>query len=162
MREKNSPEEGSRLARQVFEALKGVWSLERSMGAQGSFRGEASFSAEADSEGLFYREEGTVFPSVESPQSEAFFVYRDYHYFLEADSLAIDFRDPSRWGTRYVALHFQKKGSALWARNFHLCGQDLYRHFFCVPEKDHFKTLVCVSGPKKSYVLKSSYRRLNL
>ncbi|MGF1594972.1 MAG: DUF6314 family protein [Kiloniellaceae bacterium] len=130
--------------------LEGTWHLERRLddrraGLAGSLAGEAAFAPEGD--GLVYREAGRL--SLGDHEGPALQSYR--YGFPAAGRAAVYFRDG-----RF--FHDLDVTAGRWTAT-HLCAPDRYDGDFTVSDRDTWRIVWRVTGPRKDLILDSTYRR---
>jgi len=131
--------------------LRGAWRLERELNdrraaTQGRLDGRAVFAPEGS--GLRYREEGTL---TYGTYRGAFF--RTYLYRFPGPTRAeVAFED----GRPFHDLDLSR---GTW-RASHRCGGDLYEGCFTLDGADSWRAIWRVTGPRKTLVLSSRFRRL--
>ena len=146
------------LARSIFAALPGAWSLRRDIedarfGA-GSFTGTAVFAPQSG-ETLLYEEQGEL--KLGAWRGPA---WRRWIYALEGEALAI--RYPGRYPDSRAALHCfvfgrEPNGEAgahhIHARHIHCCGEDRYDARLELRSDGSLFLGYRVTGPAKDYRL---------
>ncbi|MDY6858173.1 MAG: DUF6314 family protein [Pseudomonadota bacterium] len=130
-------------------AFEGDWLLERQIsdalaGAAGRFDGQARFAPGAD--GLIYDEEGVLHLPGQPPMAAT----RRYLWRAEAAGIAVFFDD---------GRPFHGFGSTGTEQATHHCGPDLYQVRYDFSDWPRWRTLWRVTGPRKDYVMRSTYRR---
>ena len=140
-----------------FQGLRGRWDLNRTItepNQTSTFMGTALFTAETPTT-YFYEENGTL----SFADGTTLAGTQNYAYHWHGDTLSIDFRDRVRHGQRYVDLVFHQQGDHFVAAATHACAPDLYQHHMTWISATAFTTEITVKGPRKNYVMKSTYGR---
>jgi hypothetical protein len=130
--------------------LKGEWKLERRLddrraGQTGSLAGTAVFAP--DGEHLRYGEEGRL--SIGGYEGPALQSYR--YAFAQPHRAEVHFRDD-----RF--FHDLDLEAGRWTAT-HLCAPDRYDGDFTVSDRDTWRVVWRVTGPRKDLILDSTYRR---
>ena len=143
------------IARSIFEALPGPWTLSREIedgrfGA-GSFTGTATFDAQPDG-ALLYREEGEL--TLGAWRGPA---WRRWVYALEEDVLVV--RYPGTLAELHSFAFIANSNGGASARHVHLCGADRYEARFEWRDDASFQLAYRVTGPAKDYRLNTFLTR---
>lgn len=131
-----------------LEEFKGVWRIRRVIHHQvepvASFEGELRFEPDAD--GLIYIERGQLHMAGQPPMlAERTYLWR-------------------RSGSQSIAVHFADgrpfhSVSSDRLRDVHFCDPDTYEVAYDFSDWPHWQTEWQVTGPRKSYVVKSQFDR---
>jgi hypothetical protein len=137
----------------VFARLAGHWMLDRRVDGRPLMAGQASFRP-SDDGSLTYHEQGQV----RLANGASFATERAYVFRRRPAGFAVFFMEHPPQLFHDVAL--TQAGDRLVGDARHLCKADLYlsRYEFCADGS--FATRHDVSGPRKDYVLETTYRRM--
>lgn len=133
--------------RPVLADFTGLWQVERQIedrlgGAPGQFRGQARLTP--DGAGLRYEETGTLeFPGIAPMQASRVYLWR-----VQGDEIAIFFED----GRRFHVI-----GET--GQDRHWCDPDTYAVRYGFGNWPEWTAEWVVSGPRKDYTMRSTYRR---
>ena len=130
-------------AKDIFEALKGEWSLDRVYSDESTVKGKMVFTPEGDDRYLC--EENGINRLGTGVELEA---ARKYIYELRAGILTIIYNDPYRMDDVMHELKFDDKGVA---RHSHPCSSDLYDLTFIFNSDKRIEMHYVVTGDKKDY-----------
>ena len=143
-------------AADLFALLAGTWAQARVITPGGTYSGTATLTEIGDRL-LGYTETGTI----ELDAGGSLQASRRYIFKLEAPAIAVYFDEtPQRL---FHALHFLFDAAGMpVAIADHRCGDDDYRSIFTVRAPNEFTITHRVSGPRKSYVMTTDYRRIDV
>ncbi|SEP70377.1 hypothetical protein SAMN05216548_101298 [Faunimonas pinastri] len=148
---KRDPEPGG--TRSVFDMLEGRWAIARTVEGQARFDGEAVFTPRADGR-LDYLEEGEL--ALEG--GGRFHSARSYVYARRENGLAVFFEDGV---SLFHEVNLSGPGEIASGTAEHLCRADTYRtRYDFEPGGARFTVTHRVTGPRKDYVMRSTYTRL--
>lgn len=148
-------EQPIREGRSVFEHLKGRWHQVRTIEPGGHYVGEAEFSPIAPGF-LRYTEEGTLTPQGASPVRSR----RSYIYAIDGDTVSVYFdENPPRLFHR-IELDPNHTSHFVSTESRHLCGADDYRSTYEFKPDGTFVVRHRVIGPRKNYVMTTTYTSL--
>lgn len=136
----------------TFNALIGEWTIQRQISPGGVYAGRAIFMQHAEGN-LLYKEHGVLTldnGTVLEPTKQ-------YQWQIEQGAIAIYFDDGPTKGTHFQTLNFSDSKAA---QAKHFCAPDDYVSAYTFNMPDHFEITHNVSGPKKSYISHSVYRRI--
>ena len=139
-------------AADILRQLEGDWTLHRRADGRALMDGEASFSA-TDDGGLIYREHGEA----SMPDGQSFHAERSYLYRSRKDGFSVFF--PENPPRLFHDIGLTRDGDRLFGDARHPCGDDLYLSRYEFFGDGTFTTRHDVSGPRKKYVLETSYAR---
>ena len=136
----------------IFNALLGEWTLNRTITPGGSFEGTAVFEARSDTvfeyreEGRFTLDDGTVLQPTKS-----------YEWRLEDGNIVVYFNDGATKGQLFHVIDLTEGGQAAAT---HWCDPDQYNTDYSFADMPNgFSMTHKVEGPKKSYTSKSLFTR---
>lgn len=138
----------------MFNQFEGRWQLERGILPGGAMRGEAKFISVSKVE-FNYMEQGVLTLDHGDVIHD---VTRSYIYKLEDDHIQVFYADGSDDGALFHVLKFENEREA---QAEHLCGEDFYRSHYAFDLPDCFTITHEVKGPKKDYVSKTIFTRLD-
>ena len=135
----------------AFGRLPGRWSVDRSIDGRALMQGTATLTATGDG-ALAYHEWGQITLVTGLFDAERRYGFR---------SLPAGF---SVWFAEHPARLFHEielvaRGNALIGDAVHLCGEDRYCSQYVFRGDGTFTTIHAVTGPRKNYVLQTTYRR---
>jgi hypothetical protein len=136
----------------VFPRLRGNWAFDRSVDGRNLMQGSASFSDVADGS-LAYHEQGLM-----RLEGGAFQAERRYVYAGKPDGFAVFFAETPLRLFHEIRLEMTSGNMAGGAS--HLCSADLYRSDYAFLPDGTFMVRHEVKGPKKDYVLTTSFMRV--
>jgi dimethylaniline monooxygenase (N-oxide forming) len=146
------------LGRRVLDLLRGHWAIERQIEPGGHFTGMAAFTQRSD-DSLLYRENGRlVLDDGITLEGE-----NSYVYALRNGDIEVSFADGPSRGVHFIDISLpadQPDDAPIVSIDRHLCRLDTYDATFCIENAALFTITYVVSGPKKSYVSRSAYRRM--
>lgn len=137
---------------EVFAQLAGHWMLDRCADGRLLMAGQASFGANDDG-GLTYHEQGQV----RLASGASFAAERSYLFQQRPTGFAVFFVEQPPRLFHEVAL--TQAGDVLAGDARHLCKADLYLSRYQFRADGRFSVRHDVSGPRKDYVLETTYRR---
>ena len=138
----------------LLDALRGEWSLTRTIPGQGTMAGTARFEPHRPGV-LRYREEGVLTLASGLPLR----VSREYFYVVEADRVRVAFADGGEPGETLHSLRLA--GSwPLEAADVHRCGADTYEGSYRFEGDGRLTITMVVRGPAKDYAIHSTLERL--
>jgi dimethylaniline monooxygenase (N-oxide forming) len=145
--------------RRLLELLLGLWAIQREITPGGNFRGVAKFlRRSADS--VSYREAGTL----TLDDGGSFPGENGYVYALRNGVIEISFAEGPSRGVRFIDISLPGDQSGMLpiiSEDRHLCRLDTYDATFHMARSGEFRMTYVVHGPKKAYVSRSIYRRLD-
>jgi dimethylaniline monooxygenase (N-oxide forming) len=145
-------------AERAMSALKGLWSIDRTVEPGGHFAGTARFAPLPDGR-LLYAETGTL----RLPDGTELEGGNRYIYALRDGSIDVSFADGGNAGAHFIDLAFAPAQTGVWplqAAGRHPCRLDQYDAIFRLESPDRYTMTYVVSGPRKGYVSHSVYTRL--
>jgi dimethylaniline monooxygenase (N-oxide forming) len=143
----------------VMAALKGDWSIDRTVEPGGHFAGTASFTPMPDGR-LLYAEKGTL----RLPNGTSLEGGNRYIYTLREGEIEVSFADGRNAGSHFISVAFSSAQSGAWPLQSaarHQCRLDQYDAIFNMAGPDRYTMTYVVSGPRKGYVSRSVYTRLS-
>lgn len=143
----------------LYDLLAGNWDFQRHASTGERMQGAAAFLPTAPQE-LRYREEGRAI----LPGGRELSFFRNYLYRIDPHQIGgavmtILFDGPTQGLFQRVPLDWV--GDSWTGQGHHPCGQDIYRSDYRItPEPNPVLEISHrVSGPKKDYLLETTYRR---
>lgn len=149
---------GNSSAERAMSALKGLWSIDRTVEPGGHFAGTARFTPLPDGR-LLYAETGTL----RLPDGTELEGGNRYIYALRDGAIDMTFADGENAGAHFIDLAFSPAQTGAWplhAAGRHLCRLDQYDAIFRLEHPDRYTMTYVVCGPRKGYVSRSVYTRL--
>jgi Family of unknown function (DUF6314) len=140
----------------VFAGLEGAWNIRRVIedkmnGSAPLFEGTASFVA--GPAGYAYNETGVL----RMDADKTFDATRSYIYMPEADGFSVWFpEEPPRL---FHAIRLYADGDMQFGAASHRCGNDVYDSDYAFYGDGSFTVRHAVTGPRKSYIMTSTYTR---
>jgi dimethylaniline monooxygenase (N-oxide forming) len=144
--------------RRVLDLLRGDWSIDRRIEPGGQFTGEASFTPRSI-DSLLYKENGRVVLDNGTELDGG----NSYVYALRNGDIEISFADGPSRGKQFIDISLaadDRNEFPIVSADRHLCRLDIYEAIFRLETADLFSMTYVVRGPKKGYVSRSAYRRL--
>ncbi len=136
----------------VFDALEGIWTLDRTIEGQATMTGTAIFERQGTGM-LKFREEGRI----RMNDGQSFDAHRQYRFEHASGGFSVYFdEEPPRLFHRIVIEH---DGSALTGSATHLCTPDTYDSSYRFLPDGSFVIRHTVHGPRKAYVSTTIFRR---
>ena len=138
--------------RDLLQQLNGTWAFERNSPGQATMTGTAVIAAIAPDLSA-YEERGTL----TTAEGRTFQFARKYRYRATEKSFDILFDEtPLRL---YQSVSLVARNGGWRGSGFHLCSPDEYRSDYSFDPPDLFMTTHNVTGPRKSYLIETRYRR---
>jgi hypothetical protein len=141
------------LVLKVFQALDGMWKIDRIIKPGGVMTGQAEFRPVSKTQ-YHYTERGRLTTEAGDVIED---VTRAYIYKFEDNTIQIYYADGPDNGALFQTLNFIDESCATAE---HLCGQDLYKSEYQFNFPDSFTIKHVVKGPKKDYVSETVFTRL--
>lgn len=138
----------------ILKELIGSWSYEREFDNGSSSSGFASFERNKSNE-LEYSETGTLKLITGATLKGK----RKYYFSANRNKLEIYFFENPK--TLFQSFELNLKGNALSGKAIHQCGSDHYESEYIFEANGRFRITHKVRGPKKIYVSKTTYSRIN-
>ncbi|MBS0272157.1 MAG: hypothetical protein JSR85_05870 [Proteobacteria bacterium] len=140
---------------QLFFSLEGKWAFNRSINGSEIMRGTALFhSVNECLPSYSYQEEGIYSAG---PLSQLSF-FREYFYCLNNKTIEVYFSFQKKKHNFFYALAFSCPNLA---NGVHHCVHDVYKATYVFLEKDIFLLQYDVRGPKKDFVIQTTFTRLH-
>ena len=144
--------------RRVLELLRGHWAIDRQIEPGGHFSGTAAFT-QRSADSLLYRETGRlVLDNGTAMDGE-----NSYVYALRNGDIEVSFADGPSRGRHFIDISMpadHPDDLPIVSADRHLCRLDTYDATVRIETRALFTLTYVVKGPKKSYVSRSVYRRL--
>ncbi|RNA27735.1 hypothetical protein BpHYR1_011812 [Brachionus plicatilis] len=154
------------LTQKIFSFFKGSWSASRTIVNTGAFNGTASFeSSETNANELIYNEKG-VFEFFDRADSK-FDASRSFLYSLVDDKdIQVFFNDKGSEKKLFHCFRCESIGdhteNRIKFKNRHFCSPDTYDITYEIDfENDQFEITYDVSGPEKSYISKTLFKKIS-
>ena len=147
------------LGRRVLALLRGNWAIDRQIQPGGHFVGTAAFT-QRSADSLLYREFGKLTLDSGAVVSGE----NGYVYSLRNGNVEVSFADGPSRGMHFIDISLpDDRPNLLPVACFdrHQCRLDTYDATFNMETSASFEITYIVRGPKKGYVSRSTYRRLD-
>ncbi|HLV46421.1 MAG TPA: DUF6314 family protein [Flavobacterium sp.] len=122
--------------------------------AQG--KGEAVFLANESGKELTYHEKGNI--TLTDNQTKIPF-YRSFLYAFEREKLAVFFNDGMDKGKLYQHYIYNADEQLIQSVCEHLCVADNYDGKYFLTDKNHFRLVTHIHGPKKDTIIHTTFHR---